>query len=111
MSIGSRKQNSQLIVNALERFEETGRAAQSCVELNFGGFKDWFLPSQSELNLMYQNLKAKRIGGFGDNWSSSEDGRVSWAQNFKDGIQSNYWNGDGNKTAAHSVRAVESQNV
>jgi hypothetical protein len=97
-------------VNGLERFEETGRAAQGCAELNFGGFKDWFLPSQGELNLMYQNLKTKRLGGLGDAWywSSSESTvEYSWCQNFSDGRQvGEGWNSDAKKEIANSVRAV-----
>jgi hypothetical protein len=44
------------------------------VNLNFGEFNDWFLPSKDELDLMYQKLKRNEIGGFSDDWywSSSE---------------------------------------
>lgn len=32
-------------------------AAQFCVNLNIGGFTDWYLPSEFELEILYTNLK------------------------------------------------------
>jgi len=38
-----------------------------------GGFNDWRLPTRGELDLMYQNLFQKRVGGLtGTYWSSAE---------------------------------------
>jgi len=64
-AVGSGKRNTQLIVERLSRLRETETAAQLCVNLNFGGFTDWFLPSLDELALMFQNLARKGVGGFG----------------------------------------------
>jgi hypothetical protein len=49
-------------------------AAKLCADLTLGGYSDWFLPSNEELNQMYVNLKAKGRGGFPSAvyWSSSE---------------------------------------
>jgi hypothetical protein len=49
-----------------------GYAAQICANYQGGGFGDWYLPSKSELNLLY--LQKDIIGGFGTNayWSSGE---------------------------------------
>jgi hypothetical protein len=49
-------------------------AASLCAKLALGGFKDWYLPSEDELNLMYKNLKKQNLGGFmGDfYWTSTE---------------------------------------
>jgi TolB-like protein len=75
-----------------------------------GGYSDWRLPTKDELNIVYQNLRAKNIGNLGDSghWSSTEwygknrtyDG--PYFQNFSDGRQ--YINSGG--TSFNSVRAV-----
>jgi hypothetical protein len=106
-SVGVGKRNTQVIMEFLQRQGETGRAAQLCAALNFDGFKDWFLPSRDELNLMYTNLKTKGLGGFSDNWywSSSEYLKYlsthAWVQRFSDGNQDAYY-----KHHTGSVRAV-----
>ena len=68
-----------------------------------GGFSDWYLPTRSELNLIYQNLV--KTGFLNDQswyWSSSQyDNRYSWYQRFRDGSQ-DY----GGKNGTSSVRAV-----
>jgi hypothetical protein len=101
--VGFGKQNTELIVEFLRRTGETGRAAQICAALDFDGFKDWFLPSKDELDLMYRNLKARGLGGFNNGWywSSSEDeGDDAWAQRFNNGRLG------GDKSTTASVRAV-----
>jgi hypothetical protein len=65
---------------------------------------DWFLPSQGELKLMYDNLLEAGVGGFanGNYWSSTEYSSSSaWLQNFGNGNQSY-----GDNAAAFPVRAV-----
>ncbi|GAB6391076.1 MAG: DUF1566 domain-containing protein [Treponematales bacterium] len=112
--VGTGKRNTELIVAALERRGESGRAAQICDELVFGGYDDWFLPSKDELNRMYTYLKKKGLGGFSDNWywSSSESSEThAWNQSFSDGFQgtSNKYYGyhlKYNNYADCSVRAV-----
>jgi hypothetical protein len=102
-AVGGGKRNTQLIVELLRKQGETNRAAQICAALEVNGFKDWFLPSKDELDLMYKNLAAKGLGGFsgGWYWSSSEYGRYSWFQRFSDGLQ-----GSSAKYYTGSVRAV-----
>jgi hypothetical protein len=88
--IGSGKQNTAWIAEALQDRGEYGRAAESCELLEYSGCSDWFLPSKDELNLMYQNLKVKGLSGFKNDvyWSSSEDGKAyAWYQNFSNGQQ------------------------
>ncbi len=62
-------------------------AAKICDDLVLGGYNDWVLPSQDELNLLYQNKTA--IGGFsaGNYWNSSTPNGVAKAsyQNFGSG--------------------------
>ena len=68
-----------------------------------GGYSDWFLPSQDELNELYLNKAA--IGGFGSAWywSSSEgnDHGYAWGQGFNGGRR-----GNGLKGYYDAVRAV-----
>lgn len=76
-----------------------------CSEYRGGGYDDWYLPNQDELNYIYQNLrKSGKISGNSWFWSSSEGrnrNREAWGQRFNDGYQ---WDNDRNYT--HSVRAV-----
>jgi hypothetical protein len=68
-------------------------AINYCETLNTGGYNDWHLPDRGQLSLMYQNLKTKDLGGFGNYWywSSSVDyGNNAWSQRFSDGYQGNY---------------------
>ena len=76
--VGTGKQNTAIIL----RFG--GEAASFCARFDFGGFKDWFLPSIDELALMYQNLYQRGLGGFNEDmgyWSSSFD-KVSNYDNY-----------------------------
>jgi len=70
VEVGTGKQNTAIIVKF------GGTAASYCVRYDFGGFKDWFLPSIDELALMYQNLYQRGLGNFVKDrsyWSSSFD--------------------------------------
>jgi len=103
-SLGSGKRNTEIIVERLQLLGESGRAAQVCASLNFDRYKDWFLPSKDELDLMYKNLKQKGLGGFGSSWywsSSQTNNRGAWVQRFSDGVQSY-----DAKNVTYSVRAV-----
>ena len=94
--IGTGQSNTTTIVTWLNSHSETGKAAQLCDALVYGGYSDWFLPSRDELNLMYENLYLYGVGGFAVYffyWSSSESSAgLAWLQNFFDGSQgSNYY--------------------
>jgi hypothetical protein len=104
--VGSGKQNTQLIIDRLKQLGESGKAAQLCARLEFGGYNDWFLPSKDELNLMYQNLRRKGLGGFSDNWywsSSQDSSSYAWVQGFRYGTQANYYKY--NTYCVHAIRA------
>ncbi|MDR3192098.1 MAG: DUF1566 domain-containing protein [Treponema sp.] len=103
VSVGQGKQNTQAIVTVMQQKKENGTAAQACQQLDQGGYTDWFLPSQGELNLMYLNLKKNGWGDFSDGWywSSSEDASYeAWAQRFSNGEQNML-----RKRQTYSVRA------
>lgn len=103
--IGTGKRNTAKIVTWLNSHGKTGRAAQLCDALVYGGYSDWFLPSKGELNLMYKNLKLNGIGGFAVGplyWSSSEnDATEAWFQGFNTGYR-----GDSRKKNDLRVRAA-----
>jgi len=114
-SVGSGKKNTQLIVDRLKQLGESNRAAQICSIMDVNGYKDWFLPSKDELNLMYLNLRQKGLGNFKTTqdttnythyyWSSSQyNNSLAWHQLFSSGSQSclNF----GGKSGTLSVRAI-----
>ncbi|MCL1912090.1 MAG: DUF1566 domain-containing protein [Leptospirales bacterium] len=111
LGVGSGKSNTDILVKLLEGRRETDKAAQLCAGLNFGGFSDWFLPSDGELKLMYENLHQKGLGDFDDiYWSSSRAGargtaNVSvWHMHFSNGLIHNYPMPE-TATSARAVRA------
>jgi hypothetical protein len=82
---------------------DPGSASQRCTGL-INGYDDWFLPTISQLDLMYRHLRLRGFGGFAYNfyWSSTEyDDYDAWLQNFNSGIQLNY-----SKTSSVYVRSV-----
>jgi len=70
-----------------------------------GGYTDWKLPTRSELDLMYKNLKKNDLGGFSNSryWSSEGDSYDKWAFNFEYGIDGRH-----GTEASFCVRAVRS---
>jgi hypothetical protein len=107
-AIGTGKSNTQTIVNLQG---EEDYAAKLCSELELSGYSDWYLPSKDELNLMYENLHLKRLGGFNEfegkeyYWSSSEAAfdeiLYAWLQSFDSGKQE-----EDNKWYEYRVRAI-----
>ena len=99
--------NTAMIVATQMADNQSGNfAAKVCADysVTMGGvtYGDWYLPSQYELNLLYQQRAV--VGGFANNfyWSSSEyDAYSAWAQNCNSGCQGNY-----DKTNSLYVRAV-----
>jgi hypothetical protein len=69
-----------------------------------GGFSDWYLPTKTELNLIYQNLiKTGILNDTTWHWSSSQTGNsTAWDLRFFDGSQEYR----SSKDDAESVRAV-----
>ena len=88
--IGTGNQNT---IDIMAGCAEVGIAARLCGDLVEGGYSDWYLPSQDELNQLYLNRVA--IGGFSITisdfyWSSTEAfNTTAWTQNFGDGTQGN----------------------
>ncbi|HDQ03675.1 MAG TPA: DUF1566 domain-containing protein, partial [Deltaproteobacteria bacterium] len=90
-------------------------AAQFCDELSYGGYNDWFLPSQDELNKMWVNLARgtndddgiatySPVGDFRRDiyWSSTESDRDgAMGRSFFHGEAAYFW-----KQFGRQVRAV-----
>jgi hypothetical protein len=68
-AIGTGAQNTIDIMNGCS---SAGIAARLCGDLVLGGYSDWYLPSYTELDILYGNRFA--IGGFApfNYWSSTE---------------------------------------
>jgi hypothetical protein len=109
--IGSGEMNTMLII-VNQGFDLNNYAAGICANLTDAGvgYRDWYLPSKYELNLMYLNLHQPGLqppvggGGFASNnyWSSTEiNDSTAWFQGFNSG--SPY---AGLKVNAFGVRAV-----
>jgi hypothetical protein len=89
-ALGTGKQNTQILLDALNKAGETGKAAQLCAQLSQGGYSDWFLPSKDELDVLYGVSKAYGFSGFKNDyfWSSSQGASYgAWSQRFSDGNQ------------------------
>lgn len=63
-------------------------AAKKAFQYSVNDYKDWFLPSENELQLMYQNLHTNNLGSYTNSlyWSSTEiDGTKAKAIDFSNG--------------------------
>lgn len=103
--IGAGNQNTIDIINGCST---PGIAARKCGDLVSGGYSDWYLPSNSELNKLYLNKTA--IGGFDCEsiyWSSSEfSADYAWFLKFP---CTHYFGNTGYfKSTSFRVRAVRS---
>jgi hypothetical protein len=83
--IGSGKRNTELILAALQQAGKSG-AAQLCVQYSQRSYRDWFLPSENELQAMYTSLKRKGLGGFRDRFYLSSS--PSWGNGTGEGYVS-----------------------
>jgi hypothetical protein len=85
----------------------TFASATYCEGLEAHGHDDWYLPSQNELDVIYDNLKSGQPAGTHGfqsayYWSSSENNSgYAWGQHFTSGIQVN-----GSKANSYRVRCV-----
>jgi len=82
-------------------------AARLCLESDYNGFSDWYLPTINELKLMCKNLHKRKIGDFMEEryWSSTEDdydgASRAWFFIFNIGDGYHY-----DKASTYDVRAV-----
>jgi hypothetical protein len=103
-SIGSGQESTNAMLNVSQDFYDPKTASGFAHALECGGKSDWFVPSKSELDLMYQNLALKEIGEFTDGyyWSSSYYlAGQAWNRPFSEGVSF-----DGNKGGNFAVRPI-----
>ena len=85
---------------------ESNIAAKGCEDYTFNGYGDWFLPSEQELLLIYNNLHTSGIGKLANDsdsyWSSTEvDNQQAITINFYSGFINS-----SNKTSQFAVRPI-----
>jgi len=67
-----------------------GDAVTIAYNYRSGGYSDWRLPNQNELDLIYKNLRKNGIGNFNNSaeyWTSLVSGSNAWVQDFRNGSQ------------------------
>lgn len=74
--LGSGAENTERIVQVVGEYESGMFAALACGQAVIGGYDDWYLPSDQELLLLYENLHLKGLGSFllDDSYYSSTEG-------------------------------------
>lgn len=104
-AVGSGMANTARIVETLTPLVSLEFAAAVCDDLVLGGFDDWFLPSQEEMTIIYENLAAHNIGSFHEKkaYMTSSKGNSINAQLFSMAKGTPSW---GAKTAPFLVRPV-----
>ena len=101
-AVGTGLSNTKAIVAA--QGSSGNYAALLCLQYVSGTFKNWYLPSKAELNLLYK--KKDVIGNLSatNYWSSSEVSKVkAWDQEFGGGFQFKDY-----KSFTLNVRAISS---
>jgi len=104
--VGAGLKNTAIIIANQGPIDGNGFAATVCneysVTVNGVKYADWYLPSETELYLLY--LQRNVVGGFssGEYWSSTESNLMfAWVQDMGSGIQTSEF-----KTDVHYVRAI-----
>jgi hypothetical protein len=117
---GSGLRNTKIIVEQASWFNKgffsisktpAPTAARLCLESNHNGFKDWYLPTQNELILIYKNLKKTKIENSESAyyWSSTESSNSSaWFYRFD--IGGRFTNFKSNPYYVRAVRVFSIKN-
>ena len=78
---GKGKENTDILVAWFDKNGFSDTPAQLCKSLDYGGFKDWYLPALNELDIASYALHySMKLGDFQDGstyWSSSEGDEFS----------------------------------
>jgi hypothetical protein len=95
-----------------EKSADWATCKSSCENYNGGGHSDWRMPTKEELNLIYENLYLRGIGGVESAWyccssEKEDDTSRAWDAHFNDYEDAHY----GSKTRRNKrVRAVRAFN-
>jgi hypothetical protein len=103
-ALGTGKSNTDKII--AQNGDDSSYAAGLARAYNGGGYSDWYLPSQDELDKLFSNRVT--IGGFESDyyWSSSED--VTGAARLQEFTTKFGFQGYDDKESTHRVRPVRS---
>lgn len=98
------------VSNTLSIWESQGNdftyAALLCVEYEYEGFNDWYLPSKAELNLLFESGLLSENTRSGLYWSSSEyELGTVWVQDFVTGEQHLNNSSDTSTIKTRAIRA------
>lgn len=91
-------------LNIVSNCNEIPIAASVCLNLNYLGYSDWFLPSKFELEQIYEISGDENIGNFEDSWywsSTQYDNNSTWVVDFNNGLVAS-----NDKSAQGNVRGI-----
>ncbi len=108
-TFGAGAQNTTTIVSLCS---QQNTAAVACDQYSINGYSDWYLPSHSELKLIWQNLYLNNVSASlsnGNYWSSSDlgaDGGCgrAWSYNFSCACV-NFWYGKETPIPSRPIRS------
>jgi TolB-like protein len=104
--VGTGKDRTRSMLEYIEKAGGVNTVYWYIGQMNVNGFNDWYLPSEDEMLLMYNNLYMQGIGDFRATtyWNNYNGGRMY--PNYMDFSKDCKDNGTYSGTVKHRVRAI-----